>query len=210
MASKASPPSFDVPDGNAKTKRKPPRKGTGSGRQGASCQIPTGVQSGLSGSTVSPSSGVPTANTKPKRKPASRGTGSEPRTRPFPIRLSEEEHLQIAEQAERFHLEMATYIRARIFDYPLPSRRGAIDDEKYAELSRLVMDLRNAGSNINQLAHSCNLGFPVTVQAALDGITLVREALDRVRLHLVQIADDFEKPKAPASGDVVEEIWSEE
>ena len=151
-----------------------------------------------------------TKGTKPKPKPASRGTKSGPRSHPFPIRLSDDERVQITQQAARFHLEKAAYIRARIFDYPLPSRKGGIDDEKYAELSRLVIDLRNAGGNINQLAHSCHLGFPVAVQKALEGIAQCREALDRVRLHLVQIAEDFERPKTAGSSDVVKEIWSEE
>lgn len=147
---------------------------------------------------------------KAPRKPASRGTKKGPRTIAFPIRLSESEMEQIADQAARFHLEKAAYIRERIFDYPLPSRRGAINDEAYAELSRLSLDFRNLGANVNQLAHATNMGFPVPVQQALQSIALARQALDLVRLHLVKVAEDFETPSKGAGGGAVAEIWEED
>lgn len=145
-----------------------------------------------------------------KRKSVFRGPNGKPRNRPFPIRLSEEEHQQIATQAGRYRMQMVAYIRARIFDYPLPSMRGAIDSVQYAELTRVILDLRNAGSNINQIAHAYHLGSPEPVQKALQGIVQVREALDRVRLHLVQIAEDFEAPATGGPEDAVEELWGED
>jgi len=147
---------------------------------------------------------------KAPRKPASRGTRKGPRTIAFPIRLSESEMEQITDQAARFHLEKAAYIRERIFDYPLPSRRGAINDDAYAELSRLSLDFRNLGANVNQLAHAINMGFPAPVQQALQSIALARQALDLVRLHLVKIAEDFETPEKEAGGGAVAEIWEED
>ena len=147
---------------------------------------------------------------KAPRKPASRGTKSGRRTIAFPIRLSESEMEQISDQAARFHLEKAAYIRERIFDYPLPSRRGAINDDAYAELSRLSLDFRNLGANVNQLAHATNMGFPAPVQQALQSIALARQALDLVRLHLVKIAEDFETPSKEAGGGAVAEIWEED
>jgi len=147
---------------------------------------------------------------KPKRKSVFRGPNGMPRNRPFPVRLSEDEYQQIATQAARYRMQMVAYIRARIFAYPLPSMRGAIDSLQYAELTRLLLDLRNAGSNINQIAHAYHLGSPEPVQKALKGIVQMREALDRVRLHLVQIAEDFEAPATGGSEDVVEEIWGED
>lgn len=136
----------------------------------------------------------PTSPTsEPSRKPASRGTRSEGRrTHPFVIRMTDKEHAEMARQAGRVHLEKAAYVRARIFAYKVPSQRNAIDEENYRALSHLVLDFRNLGGNVNQIAHRLNLGEEVEVTETVKLLASTREALDRVRLHLVQIADDFE------------------
>jgi hypothetical protein len=98
-----------------------------------------------------------------------------------------------------------------LFDYRIPSRRGTIDAKSYAELSRLILDFRNFGSNVNQLAHNLNLGLPVAVQQALQSIVEAREALDRLRLQLVQVAEDFEAPEQGSeTREVLGDIWEED
>jgi len=136
------------------------------------------------------------------RKPASRGTRSEGRrTHPFVIRMTDREHAEMTRQAGRVHLEKAAYVRARIFDYKVPSQRNAIDEENYRALSHLVLDFRNLGANVNQIARHLNLGQGADVTETLKLLANTRAALDRVRLHLVQIDDDFdtESVEVPAA-----------
>lgn len=148
---------------------------------------------------------------KSKRKSVFHGPNGQPRNRPFPVRLSEDEYQQIATQAARYRKTMVAYIRARIFDYRLPSQRGSVDAKTYAELSQLILAFRNFGSNVNQLSHNLNLGLPVEVQEALKSIVQAREALDRLRLKLVQVAEDFEAPEDEQQPDeVLGDIWEED
>lgn len=128
---------------------------------------------------------------------ASRSAKRGPRTHPFVLRMSDDERDEIQQQADRLHFSSAAYIRARIFRYRLPSPRGIIDDEVYRILSKLSIDVRNAGANVNQLAHAHHLGFTVGSEEVRLALQQLRHEVDKVRLHLVQIAQDFEMPDTP-------------
>ena len=135
---------------------------------------------------------------------AARAVKRDPRIHPFVIRMSAGELQAIKQQAGRLHLLVAPYLRARIFDYKLPSPRGVIDDKAYLLLSRILVDLRNAGGNINQLAHSSNLGLMVETEEVALALKQFREVADEVRLHLVKIAQNFEGPNEPS------DAWTED
>lgn len=150
--------------------------------------VPPDIDASLEGSATPSSS-----PSRSSRKPASRGTRAEGRrVHPFVIRMTEKEHAEMTRQAGRVHLEKAAYVRARIFDYKVPSQRNAVDEENYRALSHLVLDFRNLGANVNQIAYHLNLGRDESVTTTQDLLVRTREALDRVRIHLVRIAEDFE------------------
>jgi len=126
-----------------------------------------------------------------------------PRSHPFVVRLSDEELEEIRSQAATRHSGLAAYIRNRIFGYKVASCRGAIDDQAYQLLTRHLLDFRNAGSNLNQLAHEYNLGATIEEADLTPVLKDLRMAIDRLRLHLIQIANEFEESAQD------ETVWEE-
>lgn len=107
--------------------------------------------------------------------------------------MSSKELAQLRAQSERLHLPVAEYVRRRIFGYRLPAPRGVVDDRTYALLSKLVIPLRNASGNLNQLAHQANLGFGVNVTEVRAAIQEQMEAIDQLRQILIRAQADFEE-----------------
>lgn len=156
-----------------------------------------------------PGTALPTNPNGTRRRGGSRGLRLGPRRHKFVFRLSTSEHAKIEHHARQLHLEKTAYIRARIFDYKVPSIRGAVDDQVYRELSLFAVDMRNAAGNITQLSEALNLTRTVDVPRFRQGLMALRLAVDSVRLHLIKIAEDLEDD-ADAQGAVLDEIWGEE
>lgn len=123
----------------------------------------------------------------------SRSSRGGPRKHTFVLRMSDDERGEIQDQADRLNLSSAEYIRARIFGYRLPSPRGVVDDKAYQVLSRLSVTLRNAGGNVNQLAHAHHLGFQIDANETQSAMQKLRICVDDLRLHLAKMAPDFEQ-----------------
>ena len=156
-----------------------------------------------------PGMALPTNPNGTHRRGGSRGLMQGPRRHKFVFRLSTAEHARIEHHTRQLHLEKTAYIRARIFNYMVPSMRGAVDDQVYRELTLFAVDMRNAAGNITQLSEALNLAHTVDVSRSREGLQVLRSAVDSVRLHLIKIAEDFEGD-ADAHGAVLDEIWGEE
>lgn len=111
-------------------------------------------------------------------------SGSEKRQRNklVQIRISDAEHTQLAEAADKAGLTLASYARQLVLAAPTPrqGRRPAADK---AELGRIVAHLGKIGGNLNQLAHAGNAG------AAVDAVALAEELADLERTRaLIRVA----------------------
>jgi hypothetical protein len=94
------------------------------------------------------------------------------------IRLTPEELALIDSQAERAALRTGSY--ARMVLLGVRTRQVRRPPIERRELVRLLGELGHVGSNLNQLAHTGNAGFPVTrsdIRRALDELQPVRDAI---------------------------------
>ncbi len=138
-------------------------------------------------------------STKNPRKSGRRAAVSEPKSeRPitYVVRLSRAERDELSAHADAHGMKMADYVRARVFGYRLPVRQLAVDEATYRVLSRLELELRNLGSNVNQLAHQLHLGFEVNSQDVTRLISETKPLLQELRHVLVLRAQEPEDSEA--------------
>ena len=87
------------------------------------------------------------------------------------IRLSDSDYNQIKARAEQVNLSMSEFMRRAALRRTMPRPLAAFDLKAYQVLCQINAQLRMAGSNLNQMASSCNsvvaLGEPVVVNTEL-------------------------------------------
>ncbi|MEL6499793.1 MAG: plasmid mobilization relaxosome protein MobC [Cyanobacteria bacterium J06623_1] len=114
------------------------------------------------------------------------GSNKRKRQNQLLIRLTDAERVQLNLDADRVGTTTASYARQVLIDAPIPkqSKRPTVETEL---LRKTLAELNKIGSNINQLAHSHNLGLSPhhhTVEAELeilnDAITQVLIALGKI------------------------------
>lgn len=101
------------------------------------------------------------------------------------FRATDFEYDRIKEGAKREGKNISDYLRARVFsdDFELQvMRRLEGADEK---MNQMIFQLRKAGVNINQIAHSCNAGYFIDVSTLAEDIAqmekTVREGFREIR-----------------------------
>jgi len=114
--------------------------------------------------------------------PQRRRSGSEKRRRPipFPMRLSPDERIALAADAERAGLTLGSYIRSRVLAAPTTRARRQVPVD-YAALAAALRAFTKAAVNINQIARHLNtFGFPIP-----DDLVAVATRLDASRLEVM-------------------------
>ena len=111
----------------------------------------------------------------------SQGSENRARSTHLTIRLTADERAAIDQAAEDAGLTAGSYARDRLLGGSAPRQvRRPPADRK--ELARILGELGKIGSNLNQLAHSANVGavlFSNEIQEALDSLNGPREAILR-------------------------------
>jgi len=122
------------------------------------------------------------------KDPAVQGGGGRLRTRPFSIRLTEDERRLLAERAGR--VPLGTFIRDLLFGEGLAAKRRRVvaPVKDHAALARVLALLGRSriANNLNQLAKAANLGVlpasPMTeteLRAACAAVAEMRTQLMR-------------------------------
>jgi hypothetical protein len=109
----------------------------------------------------------------------SHGTEKRLRTEHLTIRFTPEERAAIDAAAEKAGLTSGSYARQVLLGAP-PPRQVRRPPVERAELARLLGELGHIGGNLNQLAHTGNLGMPVnghSLAEALEALKLLRDAI---------------------------------
>lgn len=111
------------------------------------------------------------------------GSNKRKRQNQLLIRLTDDERVQLDQDADRVGATTASYARQVLVDAPIPkqSKRPAVEIEL---LRKTLAELNKIGSNINQLARSHNQGlipYQHSVEAELE---ILNDAIAQVLVAL--------------------------
>lgn len=94
------------------------------------------------------------------------------------IRLTDRQAEQIKQAAEDFGMTKGSVIKSRVFDKGFTPRRVPRPD--HIELARIVAQLGKLGSNVNQIAHSINVGEIPPTAELISELKEAREGLETI------------------------------
>lgn len=103
------------------------------------------------------------------------------------VRLTEAEHVALAEVARDMGLSLSSFARRVLLDRPLPPRRPIraipeINQHACVELARI-------GANINQLAEDANAGRFPERKAIVSALELLARAIAEVKTELIGVGE---------------------
>ena len=94
------------------------------------------------------------------------------------IRLTDRQAVQLKQAAEDYGMTKGSVIKSRVFGKGFSPRRIPRPDQ--IELARIVAQLGKLGGNVNQIAHSLNLGTIPPTAELITSLKAVREGLENI------------------------------
>ena len=134
---------------------------------------------------------MPRVKTQPTQK----------RQRQINIRVTDDNHARLSDEAARAGMKLTGYCELRI----LKSKVEITQSNIHRMDAALFAELRRIGNNVNQIAHAINSGLPPHLQLAastLNGLlhALLRDELLKRRIEALRTRTDFNGATPPETG----------